>query len=208
MPDPCSQRSPPGPFFSNIALDNTMLDRRIDMNTKRECPRCKTLVEVVGEAGKYSIECPTCNHKFDIVIAAEFEQPHRPRPAPQTHITPQSPTPRPPVPDPGPRGNKLTQPAATPSSSGATSTVRGITYGQGVAIILILLANAGFPLLSALKPVPKWEYRLESPSDTSFQRTMDRLGADGWELIFARRATSDYSGLSYEMIFKRPRQGF
>jgi len=55
----------------------------------------------------------------------------------------------------------------------------------------------------SLSSQTKWEYKLESPDDYSFEREMNEFGADGWELVFARRATNSYSGASYEMIFKR-----
>lgn len=56
--------------------------------------------------------------------------------------------------------------------------------------------------------VPKWEYRIASPSDEDLQAQLRALGADGWEIVSARRATSSDGGgrtaASYEMILKRP----
>ena len=53
---------------------------------------------------------------------------------------------------------------------------------------------------------PQWEYTIESPDDLFIEDELERLGAQGWELVFARRATSDITdGVSYEMIFKRRR---
>lgn len=53
---------------------------------------------------------------------------------------------------------------------------------------------------------PHWEYTIESPSDLQIEEELDRLGAEGWELVAARRATSSISdNVSYEMIFKRRR---
>ena len=52
---------------------------------------------------------------------------------------------------------------------------------------------------------PSWEYRLESPSDLRFEEEINKFGEEGWELVFARRATSSYGGgASYEIILKRP----
>ena len=53
--------------------------------------------------------------------------------------------------------------------------------------------------------VTKWEYKIESPSDYTFKSEMNVWGEDGWELVFARRATSrGYKGdPMYECIFKR-----
>lgn len=55
----------------------------------------------------------------------------------------------------------------------------------------------------------QWEYRIESIPDRSFDQRINAMGRDGWELVFARRASdgSDYSPtFSYEMIFKRPKK--
>lgn len=70
------------------------------------------------------------------------------------------------------------------------------------AICLVMIAA----LLFANQFVPqKWEYMIVSPEDAEFTKAMDRLGADGWELVSARRATSGSGGdASYEMILKRP----
>ena len=54
----------------------------------------------------------------------------------------------------------------------------------------------------------QWEYKIESPSDRVFETEVDRLGADGWELVTARRVAADDGGpgAKYELIFKRPRR--
>lgn len=53
----------------------------------------------------------------------------------------------------------------------------------------------------------QWEYKVESPSDRVFETEVDRLGAEGWELVTARRvAPDDGPGAKYELIFKRPRR--
>lgn len=54
----------------------------------------------------------------------------------------------------------------------------------------------------------EWEYKTESFEDTMFDSSINRIGQEGWELVFARRAlTGDYyrRGI-YECIFKRPKQ--
>jgi hypothetical protein len=50
-----------------------------------------------------------------------------------------------------------------------------------------------------------WEYRIESPADLNLPLELQQLGSGGWELVFARRATSSRDAAAYEMIFKRPR---
>src|SRR6266498_3553997 len=55
----------------------------------------------------------------------------------------------------------------------------------------------------------QWEYRIETVPDLSFDQRVNAMGKDGWELVFARRASdgSTYSPVfSYEMIFKRPKK--
>lgn len=50
----------------------------------------------------------------------------------------------------------------------------------------------------------RWEYTIESVPDLTFSQTMDALGKQGWELVFARRAQDSLSDkFSYECIFKR-----
>ncbi|QDU39197.1 hypothetical protein Mal4_35340 [Maioricimonas rarisocia] len=82
---------------------------------------------------------------------------------------------------------------------------QSMTKSQANIIIALLLIGLGFPLFGAIRPTQRWEYRIESPSDISFSDSMQALGDEGWELVFARRATSSFGGASYEMIFKRPK---
>lgn len=76
----------------------------------------------------------------------------------------------------------------------------GILSLISVLLLFAILVVEVFPSLRS----PSWEYRVESPGDSELQSKMDELGAEGWELVTARRATSG-GGLfvSYEMIFKR-----
>lgn len=81
-----------------------------------------------------------------------------------------------------------------------------ITFGQGVAIILLLCAGLGLPFVSVLKPAPQWEYILTTILDEAFTTTINGYGKEGWELVFARRASDgseSRSKFSYEVIFKR-----
>ena len=80
----------------------------------------------------------------------------------------------------------------------------------GIVICLLLV---GIVLLGYcfFEPTPepeaptRWEYTLESPSDYSFTGDMNRLGAEQWELVFARRALdSTTDSYNYEVILKRP----
>lgn len=49
------------------------------------------------------------------------------------------------------------------------------------------------------KPKPKWEYLIRSIDDATFDKDMDTLGAHGWEMVFARRASD---GVTYAPTFK------
>jgi hypothetical protein len=47
---------------------------------------------------------------------------------------------------------------------------------------------------------------IAAPKDEELKTVIDKLGADGWELVFARRASDGDSRdpkMSYEMIFKK-----
>ena len=87
-----------------------------------------------------------------------------------------------------------------------------MTKGQGIVLLLLLFAIliilcVNFFLGERSRAV-KWEYRIESIEDLSFSKDMQKLGDDGWELIFARRAVTGEGLLSrgiYECIFRKPK---
>lgn len=54
---------------------------------------------------------------------------------------------------------------------------------------------------------PAWEYRIEAVPDLAWDTIMSELGADGWELVFARRAQDANDKMMYETIFKRQKRG-
>jgi hypothetical protein len=80
---------------------------------------------------------------------------------------------------------------------------------QGNIIIGLLVIAIGLALWSDFKPSMKWEYKIESVPDSTFESGMSALGDEGWELVFARRASSGEGSsavFSYEMVFKRPKR--
>jgi len=96
--------------------------------------------------------------------------------------------------------------SANEEGNATASFTGGISALQGYIIILLLLIGLGAPLVGWLKPAPKWEYTVISPEDANLNSKMQEMGTEGWELVFARRATSKYSDSgSYEMILKRPK---
>jgi hypothetical protein len=52
----------------------------------------------------------------------------------------------------------------------------------------------------------RWEYLITVPNDAEFDREMDRLGAQSWELVTVQRAAAGVVA-SNECIFKRPKRG-
>lgn len=66
--------------------------------------------------------------------------------------------------------------------------------------------------IKSLISSPKYSYRIDSPPDVNFGVFMEKLGAEGWEVISARRARDSSNGsdsaFSYEIISKRRLRGF
>jgi hypothetical protein len=74
-----------------------------------------------------------------------------------------------------------------------------------LVLLIVIIAIQGWNIL---RPEPRWEYKIETISDAIFPTQVNSLGSDGWELVFARRATtgpteSEKPIFAYEMIFKR-----
>jgi len=63
------------------------------------------------------------------------------------------------------------------------------------------------PVQLTREDAPAWEYRIEGVPDLLWETTMREIGADGWELVFARRAQDDNDKMMYEAIFKRQKRG-
>lgn len=81
----------------------------------------------------------------------------------------------------------------------------------GIALLVTSAATGAFTFATS-KAVsdPRWEYMILSVPDEMFTQQLDRLGANGWEMVFARRASdgnTTHSTMSYEMIFKRHASG-
>jgi hypothetical protein len=107
--------------------------------------------------------------------------------------------------------NGYQKPVATVSSSTAPASATGFRF-QGLLIPLLLagvlltqVADLFFNTLFRKPPEPlTFEYQIESIPDLDFTETMNRYGAEGWELVFARRALDSITDdASYECIFKR-----
>ena len=80
-----------------------------------------------------------------------------------------------------------------------------VQAGWMIAFMVVIIGLLSFDAIgSGFGTTPKWEYKVSSPSDYSLDRELKELGWEGWELVFARRASSDTGGAVYEMIFRRP----
>jgi hypothetical protein len=72
-------------------------------------------------------------------------------------------------------------------------------------LVLVLLALAGQMFLNRALP-EQWQYTVAAPKDEDLSAVVNKLGASGWELVSARRASDGDSKdpkMSYEMIFKK-----
>ena len=125
------------------------------------------------------------------------------------------------------------KPSPVGTVTSASSVSNGVTKFQGTVLIFLVtigLALMGWYIFEVTANLDQrltegitridamnekinapvlWEYRIESVPDASFDSRINAMGKDGWELVFARRASdgSDYSPtFSYEMIFKRPKK--
>ena len=87
---------------------------------------------------------------------------------------------------------------------------RNISGGTLVGAVLLVFLVVS--LWAFLRPAQRWEYKIAAVPDEIFETEIARMGNEGWEMVFARRATSETGDpttaqkprMSYEMIFKRP----
>jgi DNA-directed RNA polymerase subunit RPC12/RpoP len=92
-----------------------------------------------------------------------------------------------------------------PPRSGSVWTIVATALAAMQTTLLVVIAVELFWLANA-PPAVTWEYRIESIDDIMFESEMDKLGAEGWELTFARRAIDSITDRGiYECIFRRPR---
>lgn len=59
------------------------------------------------------------------------------------------------------------------------------------------------PLEASVLP-QRYDYHVDSIPDLEWATKAQKLGQDGWELVFARRASDGDGNFLYECIFKRP----
>src|SRR5688572_5526681 len=76
-----------------------------------------------------------------------------------------------------------------------------------IILLVLLVGVQAWQLIGGMSvKAQTWEYTIDSPPDEQLPGRLKTLGANGWEIVSARRATSkvgDETVASYEMILKR-----
>lgn len=86
---------------------------------------------------------------------------------------------------------------------GADVVVRVMTF---VVVILLGTIASLLAVQTFDHPPERWQYTVVAPSDANLKNVLDRAGADGWEVVSARRASngdSENPTFSYELIMKK-----
>lgn len=102
----------------------------------------------------------------------------------------------------------FSQPVKSIQSTSANSFFEKFKLVQGTVGTLALLGILSILLINSFSgqkvQTVSYEYRIESIPDLMFEESMDELGEEGWELVFARRAQDSITDeFSYECIFKK-----
>ena len=83
-----------------------------------------------------------------------------------------------------------------------------VQFAVLTALLTAILAVQVLPVISPARAQPSWEYTIEDLRDEKFIEEINRSGTLGWEVVFARRASSgegDNMKMGYEVIYKRPK---
>jgi DNA-directed RNA polymerase subunit M/transcription elongation factor TFIIS len=74
-------------------------------------------------------------------------------------------------------------------------------FGEYSSAILVAILIG---LIVSQVSKPRYEYKVISPSDLSFEESMDRYGSEGWKAVSCRRAQDSVTdSMSYECIMLR-----
>jgi len=97
--------------------------------------------------------------------------------------------------------------ASSAPTASASPTVRDIVTFAKLRPYLWVITGllAAMVLLTALRGASReqWEYKVVTPKQVSFALELNALGADGWEVVSARRSTEPTRVMTYEVIVKR-----
>lgn len=75
-----------------------------------------------------------------------------------------------------------------------------------VAVILLGAIASLLAVQTLHHPPEEWQYTIIAPSDDELESVLNKDGADGWEVVAARRASSGEgpnAPFSYELILKK-----
>jgi len=71
-----------------------------------------------------------------------------------------------------------------------------------LAILVLILLKV--EILPSPKPEPvRFEYSVAAPNDIFLETELNKMGRQGWQVVFARRAMDSLNMASYEMIMMR-----
>ncbi len=76
-----------------------------------------------------------------------------------------------------------------------------------VLLLLLVLAQSWQVVAGMTVKAQSWEYAIEGPPDEQLPARLQALGSAGWEIVSARRATTERNGRTegiYELILRRP----
>jgi hypothetical protein len=80
-------------------------------------------------------------------------------------------------------------------------------FGVVAAMLVVLVGITAYgvfrPAVAVATTKTTWEYTIVAVPDAEFDESMKALGLEGWELVFARRASGPGEKMLYEAIFKR-----
>lgn len=75
-------------------------------------------------------------------------------------------------------------------------------------LLALLLSVTGMPAAKALLlGPPRWAYGIDFVRDDAAAEQLGNMGQSGWEIVFARRASTDAANggaWGYELILRRP----
>ncbi|WP_417387905.1 hypothetical protein [Gimesia sp.] len=126
-------------------------------------------------------------------------------PAPTEPDTKSKPVPTMPLPPaaPAPPVAVSTPDAAEKSMPAESSTKDSQRLMILVILVCLLLGVQIINLFLGSPTLQRWEYDIISPSDSVVVEKLNLLGAEGWEVVSARRATGYDNEASYEMLIRR-----
>jgi len=76
-----------------------------------------------------------------------------------------------------------------------------------ISALLSIVAALLLLILFELEKPQRWHYTIIAPSDDQLTTILDKAGSEGYEMVFARRASNGEKGsdmkMAYEIIMKR-----